>query len=304
MGDLVVGDGEDFAGAGVEEFEAEFVFDGEPAFFAEAAVEVDGCVDVGDAVFGEEDGLDAVLFEEGDEVGGDGVDALEIGFDRRTRQAGAWRSQALEVVVQMREVDEGKGGLVFGFDPFGRLGDPLGHGVGFELFFDAGGGAPEGWEGKFAEVFFDVGADGEWVRVDVEDFAAVGGIHRARGDGIIRGGIHVVPPEKFGAGKLGILLAKGVPDFGRGDEVVGLFPELDFGEVAIVPAVGDDAVGGGSFAGDVVGLGSAGDGGESGFDGGDGAGGGAGPFEETRRIVPVEERGREADDIDDGGALH
>ena len=40
VGELVVGDGEGFGAAEVECFEAEFVFDGEPAALAEDAVEV------------------------------------------------------------------------------------------------------------------------------------------------------------------------------------------------------------------------------------------------------------------------
>jgi hypothetical protein len=49
-------------------------------------------------------------------------------------------------------------------------------------------------------------------------------------------GIHVVPPEKFGTGEFGIFSMEGIPDFQRGDEVIGLYPELNFGEFTIVPA--------------------------------------------------------------------
>jgi hypothetical protein len=45
--------------------------------------------------------------------------------------------------------------------------------------------------------------------------------------------------------------------------VIGLFPELDFGQLAVVPAIANDAVGTGRRPGQVCGLGCASDSGKS-----------------------------------------
>ena len=66
MGDLVVGDGEGFTVSVVEGFASEFVFDGEPAFFAEEAIQMEWLVDRGDAVFGKQHDADAARFVEVD----------------------------------------------------------------------------------------------------------------------------------------------------------------------------------------------------------------------------------------------
>jgi hypothetical protein len=124
---------------------------------------VDGLLDVGNAVFGEEDDLDVSRLVEADEIADDVVDLTEIETDFLHVEA-----DALEVVVEVREVNEGEAGPVFFLDPFGAFGDPDGG-------FDVGAGAPEVAEGKGAEVFFDAIPQGHRVGVDVEDFAAIGG---------------------------------------------------------------------------------------------------------------------------------
>ncbi len=133
---------------------------------------------------------------------------------------------------------------------------------------EAGGGSPEGGKGKFAEIFFDFGADGIRPGINVEHFSAIGGIHGARGDGVIRGGIHVIPPKKFCAGEAGFQFAEFLPNFPAMDEMIGLLPELNLGQFAIIPTIGDDAVLRGWRAGEIGGLRGAGDGGKSRNDGG------------------------------------
>ena len=194
----------------------------------------------------------------------------------------------------MWEVNEGEAGPVFFFDPFGAFSDPDGG-------FDVGAGAPEVAEGKGAEVFFDAIPQGHRVSVDVEDFAAIGRVERARGDGDVRCGVHVEPPEELGAGELGIDTAEGLPEFFAVHELLGLFPEAVLGVVAVIPAVGDDAVIAGESAGEVGGLRRAGDGGEDGLDES-----GAVALDEGTdgRGVLADEPGGEADDVEDGGALH
>lgn len=170
VGDLMVGDGEGFGAAEIEGFAAEFVFDVEPALLAEDAVQVDGLLDVGDAVLGEEDDFDVPRFVEADEIADDVVDLTEVETDFLHVDA-----DALEIVVEMGEVNEGEAGPVFFLDPLGALGDPDGG-------FDVGAGAPEVAEGKGAEVFFDAIPQGHGMRVDIEDFAAIRRVERARGD--------------------------------------------------------------------------------------------------------------------------
>ena len=62
------------------------------------------------------------------------------------------------------------------------------------------------------------------------------------GDGIVCGGVHVVPPEEIGAGEVGVEVFGDVPEFGGLDECVGLSPEFDFAFIAEVPTVADDTV--------------------------------------------------------------
>lgn len=99
--------------------------------------------------------------------------------------------------------------------------------------------------------------------VAVGDFAAIGFVDGAGGDGEVGGGVHVVPPEHVGAGDGWIAAAGGFPDFFALHEMVGLFPELDFRQLAVVPAVADDAVLLGRQAGEHGGLDRGGDGGEA-----------------------------------------
>ena len=63
-----------------------------------------------------------------------------------------------------------------------------------------------------------------------------------------------------------MVTAKRFPQFGFLDEVVGLFPKLDFAEIAIVPSISDDAMLSGKGSGEVGGLGGAGQGRDDGCD--------------------------------------
>src|SRR5438046_1717647 len=109
------------------------------------------------------------------------------------------------------------------FDPFCGFGNPTRDAIGGALrCVDPGGRAPETWKWKRAEVALDILTDISRMRVDIKHLPAIRRIHRARGDGVIRGGIHVVPPKKFRAGELGIALAEFFPDFPAMHEVVRL----------------------------------------------------------------------------------
>ena len=92
-----------------------------------------------------------------------------------------------------------------------------------------------------------------------------------------------------------------IPDFGLLHQMVGLFPELDFGQFAVVPAVADDAVLRRRFAGEIIGLRGAGDCGKCGRDVGQRAA--LAKFRDARRVF-ADERFGQADDIDDGKPVH
>ena len=71
MSDLMIGDGEDFTAAAVQNFHTQFVFDGKPVLGAKKAVEMDGLVDGCESVFREEDDLDGLFGEKIEQVAND-----------------------------------------------------------------------------------------------------------------------------------------------------------------------------------------------------------------------------------------
>ena len=97
------------------------------------------------------------------------------------------------------------------------------------------------------------------------------------------------------------LFAERVPDFLTVDDVVRLLPEMRFGQLAIIPAVADDAVLRWRCAGEIIRLRGAGDGGK----GGRNLRERAAPrkLRDARRVF-ADERLGEADDVDDGNTLH
>ena len=293
----MVGDGEDLARASVEELESEFLFHREPALLPKDAVEVDGLVHGRDAVFGEQDDLHVALLEEEDELADEVVNEREVAGDIRVL-----RAEALEAVIEVREIDEVQRGLELILNPFRGLGYPARRAVG-----GSGGRlhacvrSPETGERKLAEVVLDALADVVRPGVNVEELAPVRRIHGARRDGPVGGGIHVIPPEKLRAGERVVVCAQLVPELAPVDEAVGLLPELHFGQLAIIPAVGDDAVLRGLGARDVVRLRGGGEGGKGGVDIDDRA-----ALAERRDARgPIAQKGLgEADNIEHGGAVH
>src|SRR5665213_1706242 len=97
------------------------------------------------------------------------------------------------------------------------------------------------------------------------------------------------------------LFAERVPDFFAVNNVIRLSPKLDFGLLAVEPAVADDAVFRRRFAGEIIRLRGAGDGGKRWRDLRERAA--FAEFCEARR-VSADERFGEADDVDDGEPVH
>src|SRR5436190_23413163 len=97
-------------------------------------------------------------------------------------------SEALEVIIKVREINEIQRGTKFAFDPFGRFSNPTRDGIGRALgSVHAGGGTPETWERKIAEVAFDFFAHGIGPGVYVENLAAIRGINGPGCEGSICG---------------------------------------------------------------------------------------------------------------------
>ena len=120
MGDLMVDDGE---GLGIEDVERETAVLGlelEPVMRPQDLVQRDGAVDGGDGVFGDDEHLDATGFEELGEVADELIDVAARGVAARVG-----RSEALEVIVEVRQVDQAEVGLLMFLDPAGAVGDPL-----------------------------------------------------------------------------------------------------------------------------------------------------------------------------------
>ena len=78
--------------------------------------------------------------------------------------------------------------------------------------------------------------------VHVREFAPVGFIDWARGHGVVRTRVHVMPPEHHATRNGRVALARRLPHLFAVDEVVGLFPEVNLSQIAVVPPVADDAV--------------------------------------------------------------
>lgn len=216
--------------------------------------------------------------------GGDGP--VEVGGCREG--AGVVGAVALEVVVEVREIAQGEVGMAGVEDVAGGVDDPLG---GDEV----GAGPPEVEEGEGAQLLGEFVVEGGWPGVAVGFLAAVGVVDGARGDGVVGVGAHGVPPADVRDGVAGVGPAGGVPELVALDEPVVLAPQQDVAQFAEVPAVGDDAVLGGSGAGEEGGLGGAGDGREHGAERGVGAG--LSERLEVRHVV--EEAWGEPDDVED-----
>ena len=101
MRDLMVGDGERRARAGVEHFEAELFANGDETLLPQHAVDVHGRRHVAQAVLRQDDDLNATSLEEGDEIAAQLVDLPDVGSCSRIA-----RPNALQVVVEVRQIDE------------------------------------------------------------------------------------------------------------------------------------------------------------------------------------------------------
>ena len=198
--------------------------------FAQYAVDVDRPAHARDPVLREHDDARAVLLDVLDQLPANRVDRAEI-----ARQLRIARAEPLEVVVEVRQVDERERRVPRVVEVQRAVGDPARR-------RDVGARTPVVEQREDAELRVQLVAQRHRLRVDVGDLAPVGGIHRARRDGVVRAAVHVVPPEELRAGEARVGAARRVPDLLAGDEVVRLLPEPHLRRVAEEPAVGHRAV--------------------------------------------------------------
>src|SRR5438445_217680 len=119
------------------------------------------------------------------------------------------RSESLQVVIQVRQVNEAQGRSEPALDPPGRLGNPTRSRLRRALrAFQSCRRPPKAGKRKFTQVAFDFRAYRVRAGINIEDLPAVSRIDRARRDGPISAGVHIEPPEKLGAGKLRFILAQ------------------------------------------------------------------------------------------------
>jgi hypothetical protein len=246
----MIGHGEDAAGSGIEQFPAQLCFDGEPALFTEMAVQVNRLPDRHNAVLREDQDVDVPFPVSGDEIAHYAVDPAQIRVQSRVA-----RSQALQAVIQMRQVNQTQVGTLSCLYPDRGVGDPAGSRLGRSVGRrNTRSRPPKGGEGELAKALLNLGSQGIRPGIDIEDLPAVSRVLRARGDAEVRAGIQVEPPKQFCAGESRVPLAQPFPDLRRADQMIRLLPKMDLGQVAVEPAVPHDPVGGRGGAGEIVGL--------------------------------------------------
>ena len=250
----MIGHREGRARTRIEDVEAELLAHGNHPVLAQHAVDVHGRRDVDDPVLREHHHPCASLLVELDEVPGHIIGGAKIALHFRHV-----RPDLLQVVVEVRQIDERQRGVVLPLDAFRRFGDPA-RGV------DRRARAPELEQRERPELRLQLIPQRSGRGVDVRYLPAVGRVHRPRRDGVVRRRIHVEPPEQVRARERRIGRAGGVPDLRRVHQPVRLLPEPDLAILAGVPAVADNAMGVGILAGEVIGLGRARDGREGRLD--------------------------------------
>ena len=149
--------------------------------------------------------------------------------------AGSRRPEALQVVVEVRQVDERQRRPLLPEDAQRAATDPARR-------LDVGGRPPEAEQRKLAELAVELVAQAGRLRVDVGQLAAVGRVHRARRHRPVGRRVHVVPPEQLGAGERRVAPLRRLPHLLAVHQPVRLPPQPHLGQVAEIPAVGDDAV--------------------------------------------------------------
>ena len=248
----MVGDREGARLRHVEDLAAVLEPHADQAGLAQRAIDMDRRRDRRDAVFGEHDHARAVARRIVDEVARDRVDLGEALGDPRIVGP-----EALQVVVEMRQVDERQGRGARAAHMQGGIGDPARR-------HDRGRGSPEAEQRKGAELLRQLVAQRDGLGVAVRQLAPVRLVDRPRRHADVVARAHVVPPEHIGGGEIWIAPLAHLPDLLAVDQAVRLAPEPDLHQVAEQPAVRHDAMLARQRAGHECRLHGAGDGGRHG----------------------------------------
>ena len=227
MGDLVIGDGKNLARAAVHQLEAQLLLDREPPARPKDPVQRDRARHRGDSILRKHHRAHPAPRVEINQSARHPVDRPKI-----LPELWIIWPQPLQVVIEMRQVNERQVRSVPFLNPLGRTRDPLRR-------RDARPRTPKRRKRKRPEVGLDLLPQPHRLRVNVEHFAPVRRIHRSRRDRPVRARIHVIPPKQFRAGKPRPPLAQRLPDFFPLHHVVRLLPKLVLRQRAIIPAVGD-----------------------------------------------------------------
>ena len=232
MRDLVIRQRESARRHRVEQLATVLFADHQQARIAQGPVDVNGTIDRGDAVFGEDHDGPAGRARR---VGKIARNRVDIGQRLPNRRMIPVRTEALQVIVKMRKIGERQRRIVLGHDQLGGFRNPARRG-------DRGGRPPELEQGKRAETFGQPLAQFSGHGVAIGKLAAVGLVDRSRRRAPIVVGRHIVPPEHVGAGEAAVARLAGLPDLLAADQPVGLTPEQDFHLVAEQPSISDNAV--------------------------------------------------------------
>ncbi len=101
MRDLVVGYRENLARPGIEHFESQLLFDGDPALLSKQPIQVNRMSNTDQAVLRQDNDPHAACLEKSNQVPHNGVKRLDI-----SRERGILRPQPLEIVIQVRQVNK------------------------------------------------------------------------------------------------------------------------------------------------------------------------------------------------------
>src|SRR5437773_5531016 len=114
------------ARAAIQQFKAKFIFDVEPASAPKDAVQMNGPIRVGNAVFRKKNDLQFALRKKVNQLPNDGVNGLEVGSDDGIYEPlfGSKCSKPLQIVIEMRKINQAQGRMIFLLDPFGRFRNP------------------------------------------------------------------------------------------------------------------------------------------------------------------------------------
>ena len=228
--DLVVSDRERARRPGIEVLHPCLLVDAQQPGAAQRAIDLHRARGRRDPVLGEHDHPVAATARVLDQVAEDLVQ-----LRGRTGGLGRFGPEALEVVVEVRQVGQEQVEPLGVEQPPGRLRDPARR-------RDPGARAPVREERELAQGRRQPVVQLGRIRVAVRVLAPVRVVDRPRGDRQVGARAHRVPPAHVGGPEPRLGAAGGLPHLLALHQAVVLAPEQHLAQVAEVPAVADDPV--------------------------------------------------------------